>query len=92
MGGSIVLSEDEWFTLRRSPLSGNWRVLDRDRNELVRLERCKPVGAGRFASPIELSLVISENSSNDLAITVTTLLAVYVVFTQSSLPSTAPTN
>jgi hypothetical protein len=90
MGGSVVLSEDDWFTLVRSPLSNDWRVLDRDRNELLRLEWCKPRGAGRFAIPIELSLVIPSKSSDEVTITVRTLLAVYVVFTQPSIRQTAP--
>jgi hypothetical protein len=90
MGGSIVLSVDDWLTLVRNPLNNDWRVLDRDRNELLRLEWCKPTGAGRFATPIELSLVISSKSSDEVAITVTTLLAVYVVFTQPGIGQTAP--
>jgi hypothetical protein len=90
MGGSVVLSEDDWFTLVRSPLSNDWRVLDRDRNELLRLEWCKPRGAGRFAIPIELSLVIPSKSSDEVTITVRTLLAVYVVFTQPGIRQTAP--
>jgi hypothetical protein len=91
MGGSIVLSGDDSCTLARSPLTGSWRVLDRDRNELFGLERREPTGAGRFATPIHLSLVIATKSSHDVAITVTMLLAVYVVFTQPATWQTGPT-
>jgi len=90
MGGSIVLSEDDSFTLGRNPLINVWRILDRDRNELLRLEWRKPIGADRFATPIELSLVISSKPSDDVAMSVTTLLAVYVVFTQPGIGQTAP--
>jgi hypothetical protein len=88
MGGSIVLSESNSVTLARNPFMDNWRVLDRDRNELLRLERCRPTGAGRFAAPIDISLEISSKANDDVGTTVTTLIAVYVVFTE---PSTWPT-
>jgi hypothetical protein len=89
MGGSIVLSEDDWFTLVRNPFTNGWRVLDRDGNERLRLEWCKPIGSGRLATPIELSIVISSKPNEDVAITVTTLFAVYVVFTQPGIVPTA---
>jgi hypothetical protein len=90
MGGSIVLSADQWFTLTRNPLTNTWRVVDPERNVVLRLERCRPVGARRFTPAIELSLVLCSNSSDDVTRAVTTLLAMYVVFTQASLLLTSP--
>ena len=89
LGGTIALSNDESFTLTHNPFADTWRVVDRSKRELLRLERSKPIGAGRLATPIELSLVLRSSGSDSVTVTATTLMVLYIVFAQPQLPPTA---
>jgi hypothetical protein len=88
LGGTIALSNDESFTLTHNPFADSWRVIDRYKRELLRLERSKPIDAGRLATPIELSLVLRPSCTDDATVTATALLVLYIVFAQ---PLVVPT-
>ena len=88
LGGTVALSNDESFMLRHNPFADSWRVVDRYKRELLRLERSKPIDAGRLATPIELSLVLRLSCTDDATVTATGLLVLYIVFAQ---PLVVPT-
>ncbi len=88
LGGAIALSDDESSTLTHNPFVDTWRVVDCSKRELLRVERSKPIGAGRLATSIELSLVLHSSGTDDATATAITLMVLYIVFAQPLVVAT----